>query len=81
MQTKTEELTVEGKFNQVLLRNMDCYLINMCCKVDRKIKQSSQQMMTPHMKYFSQTNETVIMESEQMKVVLHGQVDLHLHGT
>ena len=36
-------------------------------------------MMTPHMKYFSQTNETV-MESEQMKVVLHGQVDLHLYG-
>ena len=32
--------------------------------------------MTPHMKYFSQTNETA-MESEQMKVtVLHGQVDL-----
>ena len=33
------------------------------------------------MKYFSQTNETV-MESEQMKVhvVLHGQVDLHLYG-
>ena len=27
------------------------------------------------MKYFSQTNETA-MESEQMKVVLHGQVDL-----
>ena len=26
------------------------------------------------MKYFSQTNETA-MESEQMKVVLHGQVD------
>ena len=36
-------------------------------------------MMTPHMKYFSQTNETV-MESEQMKVVLHSQVDLHLYG-
>ena len=36
-------------------------------------------MMTPHMKYFSQTNETV-MESEQMKVVLHGQVYLHLYG-
>ena len=30
-----------GKLNQVLLRNIDCYLRNMCCKVDRKIKQSS----------------------------------------
>ena len=36
-----KELTVEGKFNQVLLRNMDCYVRNMCCNVDRKIKQSS----------------------------------------
>ena len=31
------------------------------------------------MKYFSQTNETVI-ESEQMKLVIHGQVDLYLYG-
>ena len=34
-------------------------------------------MMTPHVKYFSQTNETA-MESEQMKVVLHGHVDLYI---
>ena len=39
--TKMEELTAEGIFNQGLLRNIDCYLRIMCCKVDRKIQKSS----------------------------------------
>ena len=54
--TKIEEWTaIEGMFNQRLLRNIDYYLINMCCKVDRNpIKKLAYRFKLVDAKYLQQ---------------------------